>query len=77
MTKFKKRGLIFFLVIGVLTLLLFLAGNFFGQKFEVQVRTAMNNVFEPQIDELNVDFSFLRHFPHPSMWITDLQLVAH
>ena len=43
----------------------------------MQIRAAMNNIFEPQIEELNVDFSFIRHFPHPSMAITDLKLIAN
>lgn len=77
MTKLQKRGLIFLFIIGVLTLILFLAGNFFGRKFEVQVRNAMNDAFEPQVNELDVDFSFLRHFPHPSMRICDLKLVEN
>lgn len=77
MTKLRKRILIFLLVIGVLTLLLFLAGNFFGRKFEVHVRDALSDIFEPEVDNLEVDFSFLKHFPHPSLSICDLKLVAH
>jgi hypothetical protein len=76
-TKFKKRGLIFFLIIGVLTLLLFFAGNFFGRKFEVQVREALGNIFEPEVSNLEVDFSFLKHFPHPSLSLCNLTLVSN
>ena len=55
-------------------LILFIAGHFFGRKFEGTVRVALTEVFNPKVDSLHVHFSFLKHFPHPSLEIHKLRL---
>ena len=74
--KTKKRLIILTSILGVLTLILFGAGKLLENRFEKIVRGALDDIFMPNIDHLDVDFSFLKHFPHPSLSISDLRLVS-
>lgn len=72
--RFLKRFLILFIALGIVGTILVGGGIYLKAKVKSEIRTALDNVFEPQIEEANIRLSFTTQFPNPYLFIKDLRI---
>ncbi len=72
--KRLKKIFILLIVLGVLTAVLGIGGWFLEAKVKSEIRAALDDLFEPQIEQVDIRLSFLLKFPNPYLFLQDLKL---